>query len=76
MAGKRARGDHGAADHRAQILRQASPSQSGCTTTAVPAIVPATEKPHYDQYCMLMLLYLFNPIVTSAARLAASQRTG
>ncbi len=20
---------------------------------------------HYDQYCMLMLLYLFNPIVTS-----------
>ncbi len=43
MAGKRARGGHGAADHRAQILRQARSSWSGCTTTAVPAIVPATE---------------------------------
>ena len=26
---------------------------------------PGNRQLHYDQYCMLMLLYLFNPVVTS-----------
>ena len=30
---------------------------------------------HYDQYCMLLLLYLFSPIVTSLRWDSASKRT-
>ncbi len=54
---------------RLKYFDKLAPLWSGCTTTAVPAIVPATEKLHYDQYVHAsLLLYLFNPIVHLAAR--------